>query len=120
MSLGIAFDAGFYVCGNIDGGYMSPTLLTRWWGQHAREWGLTGTQGRTPVLHDLRHTYATIAVRTVDPKTAQDMLGHSDINMTMRYADTSLEQISAASDAMAAALDDVKVDGADIKTFRAS
>lgn len=120
MSLGISFSAGFYVCGNIDGGYMSPTLLTRWWGQHAREWGLTGTQGRTPVLHDLRHTYATIAVRTVDPKTAQDILGHSDINMTMSYADTSIEQISAASDAMAAALDDVKVDGADVKTFRAS
>ena len=117
MSLGIAFNAGFYVCGNIDGGYMSPTLLTRWWGQHAREWGLTGTQGRTPVLHDLRHTYATIAVRTVDPKTAQDILGHSDINMTMRYADTSIEQLEKARNPLAAALGESKDTGAKVEEF---
>ena len=90
-----------YVCGKPDGSYLSPTILTRWWQQHSTEWGLVGTQGRPPTFHDLRHTYATLAVRALDPKTAQSILGHSDINMTMRYADTEIDQVQAAAQSLA-------------------
>ena len=98
---GVEWSARHYVCGKPDGSYLSPDVLTRWWQQHASEWGLVGTQGRVPTFHDLRHTYATLAVRALDPKTAQSILGHSDINMTMRYADTDAEQVRAASVSMA-------------------
>ena len=35
-------------------------------------------------IHSLRHTFATtLAVKGVHPSTAQKMLGHSDIRMTL-------------------------------------
>ena len=77
-----------------------------------------GTQGRRPVFHDLRHTYATIAVRTMDIKSAQDILGHSDINMTMRYADTDLEQIQKAGKIIGEALNDANKEGAEVLQMR--
>jgi site-specific recombinase XerC len=37
--------------------------------------------------HDLRHTFASrIVMATGDLRTVQDLLGHKDIRMTMRYA----------------------------------
>ena len=101
---GIAFDKDMFVCGEVDGRYLRPERLTKWWNSHRSEWRLMGGQGRVPVLHDLRHTYATIAVRTMDPKTAQSILGHADINMTMSYAATDLSHIAAAGSAMSDAL----------------
>lgn len=94
---GVKFQSRFYVLGKTDGSYLSPYALTKWWGMHAKEWKLVGTQGRTPVFHDLRHTFATVAVRGLDPKTAQSIMGHSNINMTMRYADTEIDQVRRAS-----------------------
>ena len=101
---GIAFDPNLFVCGEVDGRYLHPHRLTRWWSSHRTEWQLMGVLGKPPVLHDLRHTYATIAVRNMDPKTAQSILGHADINMTMAYAATDLSHISAAGSAMGGAL----------------
>lgn len=38
-------------------------------------------------FHDLRHTFASwFLMRTGDLKTLQELLGHSDIKLTMRYA----------------------------------
>jgi integrase len=38
-------------------------------------------------FHDLRHTFAShFLMRTKDIKTLQEILGHSDIKMTMRYS----------------------------------
>ena len=37
-------------------------------------------------FHDLRHTYAShLIMNGVDVQTVQELLGHSDIKMTMRY-----------------------------------
>lgn len=41
-------------------------------------------------FHDLRHTFATnLVMRGVDLVTVKDILGHSDITMTVRYSHPS-------------------------------
>ncbi len=38
-------------------------------------------------FHDLRHTFASqLVMSEVDLKTAQELMGHKSIEMTMRYA----------------------------------
>ena len=104
MAQGVALSPSHFVLGTPDGAFLGPWRVTKWWNSRSREWGLTGTQGRRPVFHDLRHTYATLAVRALDVKTAQDIMGHEDVSMTMRYADTASEQVAAAGELMGAAL----------------
>jgi integrase len=36
-------------------------------------------------FHHLRHTFATLAIRGLDPATVQVLLGHSKITTTERY-----------------------------------
>ena len=36
-------------------------------------------------FHHLRHTFATLAIRGLDPATVQTLLGHSKITTTERY-----------------------------------
>ena len=115
MACGVPFSPDMYVCGSVDGKWLGVSRLSKWWHEHATEWGLMGTQGRVPTFHDLRHTYATVAVRTVDPKTAQDIMGHSNISMTMSYADTDMEQVAAAAKPMGDAL---SVEGGEVLPLR--
>jgi integrase len=62
-------------------------------------------------LHDLRHTYATLLFgRGVHPRVAQDLLGHSRINMTL---DLYTESVPAASREAVLRLDDVFVAAAE-------
>ena len=35
--------------------------------------------------HHLRHTFATLAIRGLDPATVQTLMGHSKITTTERY-----------------------------------
>ena len=100
---GADFRSTFYVIGDADGAYLSPYRVTRWWGMHSEEWHLYGTQNRKCAFHDLRHTFATIAVRRLDLKTAQSIMGHASAEMTMRYADTELSQVQAASNTLGGA-----------------
>ena len=49
-------------------------------------------------LHTLRHTFGSqLAIKGVPIKTIQELMGHKDISMTMRYAhlseDTKIEAI---------------------------
>jgi len=54
-------------------------------GSACRRAGITGFR-----FHDLRHTFASHMVMAgVDMKTLQEILGHADIKMTMRYAHLS-------------------------------
>ena len=84
------WDDALYVCGNpISGTPLNPQVLGREWRTFARIARLVGSQGEPPRFHDLRHTFATLAIAgKVDPKTVSSLLGHASIQMTMDvYAD---------------------------------
>lgn len=50
-------------------------------------------------FHDLRHTFAShFLMRTKDIKSLQEILGHSDLKMTMRYSHLLKEHLTAAMD----------------------
>jgi len=52
---------------------------------------------KNAVFHTLRHTYAShCAMAGVDMLTLNKLLGHSNIQMTMRYAKLSPDYMSSA------------------------
>lgn len=60
-------------------------------------------------LHDLRHTWATLALRAgVHPKVVQERLGHSTISITMDTYSHALPDMQESAAELVAAL----VDGA--------
>jgi integrase len=58
-------------------------------------------------FHDLRHTFGSVAIRTVDPRELQEWLGHSDFATTQIYMNyrpraDAARRLSAAFDTGAA------------------
>lgn len=73
-----------YVCGTISGEYLHPTALSRKWSSMADDYNLIGTQGKKIVFTDLRHSYATIAVRAgADIVNISANMGHASTKMTL-------------------------------------
>ena len=84
MAAGIRFSGALYVVGYIDGRFLLPPLLWRWWNKQAKRLELLGSQGALPTFHDLRHTFATTAVSAgVDIKSVSSILGHANAAMTL-------------------------------------
>lgn len=104
-ALGKKLDGDYFVVGGADGSFYNPTCLSRKWKATAGGMHLQGTKGRTPVFHDLRHTYATQALHAkIDPVTVASIMGHKDPKLTMTvYADAMPE----AKQAAAITMDDV-------------
>lgn len=50
-------------------------------------------------FHALRHTFATMASKVMDPKTLQEIMGHSEITVTMKYYTHRLTSDMAAAKA---------------------
>jgi integrase len=50
-------------------------------------------------FHDLRHTAATRTLRVSNLKVVQNLLGHSDVSTTTKYAHAMVEDVRAALDA---------------------
>lgn len=83
-SAGIPFSPGLYVFGSIDGSFMNPHSLWAKWRRIAKRLGLVGLDGDVPKFHDLRHTFATTAIKSgIDVKTLSSILGHADASMTL-------------------------------------
>lgn len=76
---------GLYVCHGKDGGLITQMTLRR--GSESFNKHLSGKEGKEISFrcHDLRHTFATLLYDAdVDVKSAQYLLGHTDIKMTMQ------------------------------------
>ena len=62
-----------------DGRELHPKAVSRWFGDHAETAGL-----RSIRLHDLRHTYATVALSSGEPITVVSRrLGHASVSITL-------------------------------------
>jgi integrase len=72
---------------------MEPDNLRRSWGRICAKAGLNGVR-----FHDTRHTCVSLLLALdVPPHTVRDIVGHSDIEVTMTiYAHTSVEEKRAA------------------------
>ena len=86
---GSCWDDRTFVLGSIERGWMNPSYLGRQWTSFVRFNKVRGTQGEYLRFHDLRHTFATLAIaRGVDVKTVSVILGHASAAMTLDiYAD---------------------------------
>ena len=57
-------------------------------------------------FHDLRHTFASrLAMKGVDIKTVQELLGHKDVRMTLRYSHLSPDHKKAAVEKLSKRMD---------------
>lgn len=95
-----------YVVGLEDGSFMQPHYLSRKWRITADALDLTGTQGKRPTFHDLRHTFATAAIaHGVDVKTVSSLMGHANAAMTMNtYASADPDAKKRGANAVAEAI----------------
>jgi integrase len=79
-----------------DGRPLHPEYVRRLFDRQLRRVGLPRIR-----FHDLRHTYATLALQAgVHPKVVSDRLGHTTVAMTLdvySHAIPALEQDAAAS-----------------------
>ena len=91
---GVPWSDTLYVIGNpYTGKYKSPEVFGRAWTTLAKVMNWTGTQNETVTLHDLRHTFATLAVsHGMDIMCLASILGHRDPGFTLRRYAIALEE----------------------------
>lgn len=95
------YEAAFgalFVVGGIDGSFYTPTILSREWKALAVALGIVDTEGRRATFHDLRHTFATVAIAAgEDVAGVAGNLGHSQISTTLNMYTTSKERSKASA-----------------------
>ena len=105
-----------FVIGDIDGSYQTPALLNRAWSRRAARLNLRNSEGGTPRLYDLRHTFGTVAAHSGIPETSlKDLMGHTSITVTHRY------YVGVDDDANARAMETIGralIGGAEVVPFR--
>ena len=91
-----------FVIGYIDGRYKNPNMLGREWRSMAENLNLKGTKNRPVTFHDLRHTFATVAVAIgTDVKSVSSYMGHSNAAMTLNtYASGDMEALQRTAQKM--------------------
>ncbi|MEE3125588.1 MAG: tyrosine-type recombinase/integrase [Actinomycetota bacterium] len=87
------------VSAQIDGETVGGTRTTEAFGRLLRKAGLPHIR-----LHDLRHTYATLALEAgIHPRVVQEQLGHSHVSVTLGiYSHVDVKLHASAADLMAA------------------
>lgn len=103
---GLRLTPAHYVIGSVDGGYANPTILGKSWHDKVDDKRITGTNGERVTFHDLRHTYATVLVRSgADIKAVSALMGHASAAMTLDvYADALPDAKRSAVDSLDGAL----------------
>ena len=93
LDAGVSLTNDHHVVGKIDGEYMRPHYLWSEWKAIAKSLGLVGTEGKAPTFHDLRHTFATAAIKSgADVKSVASILGHANAAMTLNtYASSDAD-----------------------------
>jgi integrase len=82
------------------GDIINHIRLTRAWGIARRHAGLDGVR-----LHDLRHSYASLALgRGVPLAVIGKLLGHRSPATTQRYAHLARDAVQAVNDELGAAM----------------
>ena len=99
---GFAADGPEFVIPNADGGFTQAEYVSKEWRTLSRALGLVGTEGRPVTFHDLRHTWATLAISNgVDVKTVSGNLGHANAAMTLNvYASADADAKRRAAETM--------------------
>lgn len=99
---GFAAEGAEYVIPNADGGFTQSEYVGKSWRALSRALGLVGTEGRPVTFHDLRHTWATLAISNgVDVKTVSGNLGHANAAMTLNtYASADADAKRRAAETM--------------------
>ena len=94
-----SLSANSYVLGDALG-YYHPDRLSKDWASLTKMLGVRGTEGRRASYHDLRHTWATLALaRGADVKTVSSNLGHANAAMTLNiYASADPDAKRRAAD----------------------
>ena len=88
----------YVIAGKVEGGY--ATDLQRPWRRLRARAGLDGVR-----IHDLRHTYASNAVSSGMPiQMVGRLLGHTQLQTTMRYAHLADDPVNRAAEENAARL----------------
>lgn len=92
-----------YVVGRLDGAPVTPNVISRGWEQVRGLLGVTDAKGHPLKFHDLRHTFATIAVQSgADIKSVSAIMGHADASMTLNiYASSDADARRLAAEKIA-------------------
>ena len=105
--LGLPWKPTLYVVGNpMTEKPYSPDMISRDWRAFVQSNAIYGSQAVHPVFHDLRHTFATLAIRSkaIDVKALAGILGHKDASMTLNvYADGLEDSKRSGMDSLDAA-----------------
>ena len=84
-SAGCRWDPELYIIGDIFGRWTSPDTVSTRWATIADLHDWRGVQGRVITFHDLRHTFATIAIaEKTDVMSLAAIMGHSDPTITLK------------------------------------
>ncbi len=102
VAQGFAAGGAEFVIPNADGGFTQTDYVGKSWRALSRALGLVGTEGRPVTFHDLRHTWATLAISNgVDVKTVSGNLGHANAAMTLNiYASADPDAKRRAAETM--------------------
>ncbi|UWQ53237.1 site-specific integrase [Leisingera caerulea] len=85
----------YVILGKTDDGYL--TDLERPWRRIRSRAGLDDVR-----IHDLRHTYASVAMKDgIDPFTLKEILGHRNLQTTLRYAHLADDAVQRAAGSVA-------------------
>ena len=83
--------------GDKPGTHLSESYVSNWFGKTVKEADIKDFH-----LHDLRHTFASWLVMSgIDLATVQQLLGHQNYQMTLKYAHLSPEHRQSAVDVLA-------------------